>query len=55
MYQWTAGQIANNPFVIYERKVKPSIPRIISALGTNAIRIPVTRNNPSFRNYTYGV
>lgn len=55
MYQWTAGQIANNPFVIYERKVKPSIPRIISALGTNAIRIPVTRNNPSFRHYTYGV
>jgi len=55
MYQWTAGQIARNPFVIYERKVKPSIPRIISALGTNAIRIPVTRNNPSFRNYTYGV
>lgn len=55
MYSWTAGRIANNPFVIYDKKVKPSIPRIISTLGTNAIRIPVTRKNPSFRHPNYGV
>ena len=55
MYSWTAGQIANNPFVIYDKKVKPSIPRIISTLGTNAIRIPVTRKNPSYRHPNYGV
>jgi phytoene synthase len=55
MYNWTASQIAHNPFIIYERKVKPSIPKIIFTLGTNAIRIPVTRNNPSFQHPSYGV
>ena len=29
MYKWTAKQIDNNPFVIYRRKVKPLVPRII--------------------------
>jgi phytoene synthase len=29
MYKWTAKQINNNPFIIYHRKVKPLVPRII--------------------------
>ena len=55
MYQWTAGQIACDPFVIYERKVKPSISRIISTLCMNAIRIPVTRSSPCFQHPSYGL
>ena len=54
MYKWTAGRIASNPFVIYERKVKPAIPRIISTLCQNAIRIPVTRSSPCFQHPSYG-
>lgn len=55
MYSWTASKIAQNPFVIYERKVKPSVARIVFALGANAVRIPVTRNTPSYQHPTYGV
>ncbi len=55
MYMWTAGRIARDPFAIYEKKVRPSVPRIISTLATNAIRIPVTRSSPSFQHPSYGV
>jgi phytoene synthase len=37
MYKWTAKVIERSPFVIYSRKVKPSIPRIVSAIGYNAL------------------
>jgi phytoene synthase len=29
MYEWTAQQIWENPFIVYEKKVKPSFARII--------------------------
>jgi len=35
MYKWTARVIYDNPFVVYERKVKPSIPRIVATVGKN--------------------
>lgn len=35
MYKWTARVIWHNPFIVYIRKVKPTIPRIISQIGYN--------------------
>ena len=29
MYDWTAGQIAKNPLVVYERKVRPRRSKVI--------------------------
>jgi phytoene synthase len=29
MYNWTARQIAKNPLIVFKKKVKPSLPRII--------------------------
>ena len=29
MYNWTARRIARNPFIVYQRKVKPSLARIV--------------------------
>jgi phytoene synthase len=47
MYKWTAKQIATNPFIVYHRKVKPLVPRIIGTVlytvldkRTNAIPSP---------------
>lgn len=37
MYKWTAKVIERKPFIVYARKVKPSIPRIVSAIGYNAL------------------
>ncbi|MBN2014729.1 MAG: phytoene/squalene synthase family protein [Candidatus Altiarchaeota archaeon] len=37
LYKWTANQIRRDPFIVYRRKVKPSIPRIISNIGYNAL------------------
>jgi len=37
MYNWTAEQIYNNPFVIYQKKVKPQISQIISTTIMNVI------------------
>ncbi len=37
MYKWTAQQIRDEPFVVYSRKVKPSVPRIISCVGYNSL------------------
>ncbi len=39
MYSWTADQIAANPFIVYTRKVKPSILRIVSRATLNAATI----------------
>ncbi|UCH88326.1 MAG: squalene/phytoene synthase family protein [Thermoplasmata archaeon] len=37
MYKWTADTIYKNPFIVYDRKVKPSIPRISVNIGVNAV------------------
>lgn len=37
MYKWTAKVIWSKPFIIYAVKVKPSIARIVSQIGYNAI------------------
>ncbi|NYB51967.1 MAG: phytoene/squalene synthase family protein [Methanobacteriaceae archaeon] len=39
MYNWTAQQIAKDPFVVYQRKVKPSAPKIVSNIFGNSIRL----------------
>jgi len=38
MYGWTARQIERDPFVIFNRKVRPSVPRIVSHLAANTVR-----------------
>jgi 15-cis-phytoene synthase len=42
MYKWTAKQIEKDPFVVYQRKVKPSIPQIVSNVLTNSIRLGIS-------------
>lgn len=37
MYLWTANEIQNNPFLVYEKKVKPTKLRIIVTALTNCI------------------
>jgi phytoene synthase len=37
MYQWTAERIYYNPLVIFQKKVKPSIPRIVLQIATNSL------------------
>ena len=37
MYNWTAEQIYNNPFIVYQTKVKPQISQIISTTLINII------------------
>jgi len=37
MYNWTAGQIYKNPFVVYNTKVKPMVKKIISTTILNMI------------------
>lgn len=39
MYNWTARQIEKDPFVVYQRKVKPSAPKIVSNIFSNSIRL----------------
>ena len=39
MYKWTARVIWSKPFIIYAVKVKPSIARIVSHIGYNALFI----------------
>jgi phytoene synthase len=36
MYWWTAEQIQDDPWLVFQKKVKPSIPRIILAASANA-------------------
>lgn len=38
MYKWTAGEINKNPFIVYERKVKPDKTRIIITILKNFIK-----------------
>ncbi len=37
MYNWTAEQIYNNPFIVYHKKVKPQISQIISTTLINIV------------------
>lgn len=37
MYNWTAEQIYKNPFVIYQKKIKPQVSKIISTTLFNVI------------------
>ena len=37
MYNWTAEQIFNDPFIVYQKKVKPQISKIISTTIMNVI------------------
>lgn len=40
MYAWTAKRISSNPWIIYQRKVKPSRWRILLQIFINAFTIP---------------
>lgn len=40
MYSWTGNQIKKDPVVVYEKKIKPSMPRIISKIAYNSITLP---------------
>ncbi len=46
MYLWTGKQIERNPFIVYERKVKPSRFRIIRTGILNSL-LPTARLQPS--------
>jgi phytoene synthase len=37
LYKWTGNQINKNPFVVYQKKVKPSLPNILSKVVFNSI------------------
>ncbi len=37
MYNWTGKTISKDPFIIYRKKVKPTIPRIVSTIAYNSI------------------
>ncbi len=37
MYKWTARVIRQDPFIVYERKVKPSVLKIVSQIGYNTL------------------
>jgi phytoene synthase len=38
MYQWTAERIYRNPLMVYQKKVKPSILRIVLQIARNSLR-----------------
>ena len=37
MYKWTSKVIYEDPFIVYEKKVKPSITRIVATVGKNTV------------------
>jgi phytoene synthase len=37
MYRWTAKRIFHNPLVVFQKKIKPSIPRILFQIATNSL------------------
>ncbi|MEM0438087.1 MAG: phytoene/squalene synthase family protein [Candidatus Micrarchaeia archaeon] len=37
MYRWTARIIHSRPFVVYTRKVRPSVPRIVASIAGNSL------------------
>ncbi|GAB4313000.1 MAG: phytoene/squalene synthase family protein [Methanobacteriaceae archaeon] len=44
MYNWTARRIEKDPFIVYKMKVKPSIPKIVSNVFSNSIRLGINRS-----------
>jgi 15-cis-phytoene synthase len=38
MYNWTAEQIAKNPILVFEKKLKPTKSRILKSIAANSIR-----------------
>lgn len=42
MYKWTGKKIEKNPFIVYERKVKPSIPIILSNIFYNSLKLSIS-------------
>jgi 15-cis-phytoene synthase len=42
MYLWTAKQIEQDPLLVYKRKVKPSIPKIVSNIFSNSVRLSLS-------------
>jgi len=37
MYKWTAKQIERDPFIVYKKKVKPGVARILFSAGKSAV------------------
>jgi len=37
MYQWTAERINRDPLIVFQRKVKPAIPRIVVQIVANSL------------------
>lgn len=37
MYKWTANRIDKDPFIVYRKKVKPSVPRIICNMSLRSL------------------
>jgi len=44
MYNWTARRIEKDPFIVYKMKVKPSIPKIVSNVFSNSLRLGITKS-----------
>jgi phytoene synthase len=38
MYSWTADQIYKDPFIVFEKKVKPSVPQILYTILLQSVR-----------------
>lgn len=41
MYNWTAREIENDPFVVYRRKVKPSVPKVVFNVFSNSLGLSI--------------
>jgi phytoene synthase len=48
MYHWTAEQIAQHPFIVYDMKVKPMISKILLTVVSNLINTIGTKYETSF-------
>lgn len=42
MYKWTAQEIEKNPMVVYKRKVKPSMPKIVFNVFSNSLGLTLS-------------
>jgi phytoene synthase len=45
MYKWTARKIQKDPFIVFRKKVKPIVPRIILATAKNSIFLRLSEVN----------
>ncbi len=44
MYRWTAEQVYRDPLIVYKRKMKPGVPRIVGTIARNTVSIPRRRH-----------